>query len=200
MSQLRRNMCSHDKTKQIEKLFDVACTLTDVMAYVPMEESTSETGPRDYLQRFVDLISSLRGGQSRHLPLLLSKINEVLPHHAHGFTHAMPLPMSRTSSAPISRLNQLYETTTGPSVSHEASPYASPSQPGLPLRHGSSASTHSSIRSHTNHYPEVPPPLSAYSSFGAAIGQHDSVISSNTQMQGLYQTHGPHEPGRGYNG
>jgi len=166
-----------------------------------MEQSAFETGPRDYLQRFIDLMSTLRGGQSRHLPLLVSKINEALPNHAHVFTHAMPLPMSRTlpSSAPNSRLDQLYEDPTGSGVSHEASPYQSPSQPGLPLRHGSSTSTHSSMRSHTNHYPEVPP-SSAYSSFGPAMGQYDSVTSSGTSMQGPYQTHAPPEPGRGYNG
>ncbi|KAF2095541.1 hypothetical protein NA57DRAFT_13197, partial [Rhizodiscina lignyota] len=67
----------------IEKLFDVACTLIDVMACVPQatlaHASSFENGPRDYLNRFIHLISTLRGGQSRYLPLLVNKVNEVLP-------------------------------------------------------------------------------------------------------------------------
>ncbi|KAH0537399.1 hypothetical protein FGG08_005798 [Glutinoglossum americanum] len=64
----------------IEKLFDVACTLTDVMACVPLDSATFEIGPRDYLMELVNLISTLRGGESRFLPLLLVKINDSLPH------------------------------------------------------------------------------------------------------------------------
>ncbi|KAH0551470.1 hypothetical protein GP486_007315, partial [Trichoglossum hirsutum] len=64
----------------IEKLFDVACALTDVMACVPLDSATFETGPRGYLMEFVNLISTLRGGDSRFLPLLLTKIQDSLPH------------------------------------------------------------------------------------------------------------------------
>ncbi|KAI9769321.1 MAG: hypothetical protein M1839_003744 [Geoglossum umbratile] len=64
----------------IEKLFDVACTLTDVMACVPLDSNTLKLGPRDYLMEFVNLLSTLRGGDSRFLPLLLTKIQDSLPH------------------------------------------------------------------------------------------------------------------------
>lgn len=43
-------------------------------------------GPRDYVSRFLTLISTLRGGQSRYIPLLLAKLSEVLPN--------LPLPRS----------------------------------------------------------------------------------------------------------
>src|SRR5579862_6735406 len=49
------------------------------MACVPLESSTLEMGPRDYLMGFVNLLSTLRGGDSRFLPLLLTKINDSLP-------------------------------------------------------------------------------------------------------------------------
>ncbi|KAI9788301.1 MAG: hypothetical protein M1816_006987 [Peltula sp. TS41687] len=62
----------------IEKLFDVACTLTDVMACVPMGSTSLEIGPHDYLNHFLTLISTLRGGQARYLPLLLTKVNDVM--------------------------------------------------------------------------------------------------------------------------
>ncbi len=71
----------------IEKLFDVACTVTDVIAYVPLDGSIFEVGPSEYLNQFLNLISNLRGGESRFLPLLLAKISENLP--------SMAAPMSK---------------------------------------------------------------------------------------------------------
>lgn len=63
----------------IEKLFDVACTLTDVISYVPVEPQSMGYGPRDYLQQLVTLISNLRGGQLKYMPLLLAKMNDTMP-------------------------------------------------------------------------------------------------------------------------
>lgn len=64
----------------IEKLFDVACTVADVIACVPLDSSIFEVGPLEYLNQFLRLIASLRGGGSRFHPLLLAKISENLPH------------------------------------------------------------------------------------------------------------------------
>ena len=67
----------------IEKLFDIACTLTDVISCVPPETTTtpgSSCGtPFDLLNQLLNLISQLRGGTSRYLPLLLTKVSETLP-------------------------------------------------------------------------------------------------------------------------
>lgn len=60
-------------------MFDVACTLIDVMTCVPLEHTGFELGPRDYLSHFLHLIGKLRGGKTRYLPLLVSKVNEALP-------------------------------------------------------------------------------------------------------------------------
>lgn len=79
---------------QIKKVFDVACTLIDVMAFVPIEPQGFELGPRDYLQQFLHLIGKLRGGRSRYLPLLLTKADEVLP----GITSHMLIPSLTCSS------------------------------------------------------------------------------------------------------
>ncbi|KAI9886744.1 MAG: hypothetical protein M1823_001453 [Watsoniomyces obsoletus] len=64
----------------IWKIFDVACTLTDVMSCVPVETTTSslEWGPRDYLNEFLTLISTLRGGQAKYVPPLLEKVETML--------------------------------------------------------------------------------------------------------------------------
>ncbi|KAI1615866.1 hypothetical protein EDD37DRAFT_571110 [Exophiala viscosa] len=68
----------------IEKLFDIACTLTDVIACVPLTPNaeSSEEAPIEYLNAFLSLISRLRGGSSRYLPLLLAKVSETLPNMA----------------------------------------------------------------------------------------------------------------------
>ncbi|EXJ91572.1 hypothetical protein A1O3_00120 [Capronia epimyces CBS 606.96] len=64
----------------IEKLFDVACTLTDIISYVPLEPSANIEGetPVECLNQFLGLISQLRGGSSRYLPLLVEKISDNL--------------------------------------------------------------------------------------------------------------------------
>ena len=64
--------------RQIEKVFDVACTLIDVMACVP-NLSIYGTGPQEYLNQLLLLISTLRGGEARFLPLVLAKIRDTLP-------------------------------------------------------------------------------------------------------------------------
>lgn len=67
-------------TLQVKKLFDVACTLVDVMSCVPMNPPHGfEIGPREYLEHFLSLMSKLRGGRERYLPMLLTKMNESLP-------------------------------------------------------------------------------------------------------------------------
>jgi hypothetical protein len=80
----------------IEKLFDVACTLTDVMSCVPYEQHTFEYGPRDYLNQIMTQISGLRGGNQRYMPLLLSKINDAMPSMP---TPGFSLPITQSSSA-----------------------------------------------------------------------------------------------------
>ncbi|KAL9603992.1 MAG: hypothetical protein Q9219_000754 [cf. Caloplaca sp. 3 TL-2023] len=65
----------------IEKLFDIACTLIDVMSCVPIESPNSDIGPLDYLNHLVRLISTLRRGESRYLQLVVTKIRDTLPAH-----------------------------------------------------------------------------------------------------------------------
>lgn len=173
---------------QVEKLFDVAYTLTDVMAYVPMEQQTFQVGPRDYLNRFVELISSLRAGQSRYLPLLLSKIGEVLPNMQFPMAHALPIA---ESSRP--RIEGLYNNPASGQTSHEATPLESPPHPPIPLRHGSSTSSHSGMP-----YAEIasnitPPLASPYQSFNTAIGYPEMASTTASSAQGLYQPHYPHD-------
>ena len=67
---------------QIEKVFDVACTLVDVMSCVPpspTQHPSSTTNPQNYLNQLLTLISTLRGGEARYLPLVMTKIRDTLP-------------------------------------------------------------------------------------------------------------------------
>lgn len=67
---------------QIEKIFEVACTLIDVMACLSaagLRSSGFKLGPQDYLKHFFTLIHDLPGGRARFLPLLLTKVGQTLP-------------------------------------------------------------------------------------------------------------------------
>ncbi|KAK2777171.1 hypothetical protein FQN53_002340, partial [Emmonsiellopsis sp. PD_33] len=89
----------HQRAIQIEKVFEVACTLTDVISCIPSTETKSsgfELGPQDYLIHFFSLIIKLRGGKNRFLPLLMSKVSQTLP--------AMVTPISRHLDIPFEQV------------------------------------------------------------------------------------------------
>lgn len=60
-------------------MFDVACALTDVLPFVSVVASQLELGPVDYLIQMITLIAKLPGGSPKFVPLLLAKVNELLP-------------------------------------------------------------------------------------------------------------------------
>lgn len=163
--------------KQIEKLFDIACTLIDVMAYVPpqslSQRSNFDSGPRDYLNRFIQLISTLRGGQSRYLPLIVNKVNEVLP------SHSLPLSLSRNlqanaASGSNTRLEDVYESSGG-SASQEATPYDSPPSHGPPA-------------SGLSMRPAQHLPSSQYSSYSGHYDNASSQVAGGASDYSMFQT------------
>lgn len=105
----------------IEKLFDVACTLTDVISCVPFEQQTLECGPRDYLQRLTTLIARLRGGQQKYMPLLLSKIGDTI-HNAPAYSLALPPPSASSGTS------ELYDGIDG-SLAPRSAPNSTDSTP-----------------------------------------------------------------------
>jgi hypothetical protein len=60
-------------------MFDIACTLIDIMACAPLSPTPYEMDSRAYLNHLVSLISSLWSGQAGFLPPLQNKIAEELP-------------------------------------------------------------------------------------------------------------------------
>lgn len=106
----------------IEKLFDVACTLTDVMSVIPQDQYTFEFGPRDYLNRLMTLISTLRGGQQRYMPLLMQKINDSMPNTPGYAIPAIP---------PSLRSEEAYDGNySSAPTSHDSTPFGSPLSAG----------------------------------------------------------------------
>jgi hypothetical protein len=71
---------------QVEKIFDVACCLADVVACTSLSAGAFAIGSRNFLPRLLTLIRILPEGQSRYLPVLLAKLSEVVPD--------LPLPLS----------------------------------------------------------------------------------------------------------
>ncbi|TVY54862.1 putative sucrose utilization protein SUC1 [Lachnellula cervina] len=84
----------------IEKLFDVACSLTDVLSLLPPNPDPFQPGPRDYLHDFIRLLSVLRNGDHRFLPLLLSKVHDVLPRLVNPMLQTVPDPPASNSMCP----------------------------------------------------------------------------------------------------
>ncbi|KAJ5757352.1 uncharacterized protein N7511_006046 [Penicillium nucicola] len=90
----------------IEKIFEVACTLVDVMACLSaagLRSSGFKLGPQDYLKHFSSLIHDLPGGRRRFLPLLFTKIGQTLPSMIDSITIHLNLPpnpiLSSTTNA-----------------------------------------------------------------------------------------------------
>lgn len=78
----------------MEKLFDVAYVLIDVIVYTPpsaAEPPMSDLGPKDYLTYILSLVAKLRGGEDRFLPLLLEKLSQILPDFLNPLTWSLPL-------------------------------------------------------------------------------------------------------------
>lgn len=78
----------------MEKLFDIAYVLIDVIAYTPpsvAETPASDLGTKDYLTYILSLVAKLRGGEDRFLPLLLEKISQIQPNFLNPLTWSLRL-------------------------------------------------------------------------------------------------------------
>lgn len=66
----------------------MSCTLSDVITYVPFEASNGDLqSPHDCLNTLLNLISRLRGGASRYVPLLMAKVAESMPNMSNPLSH-----------------------------------------------------------------------------------------------------------------
>ncbi|KAJ5260072.1 hypothetical protein N7505_009453, partial [Penicillium chrysogenum] len=105
----------------IEKIFEVACTLIDVMACLSaagLRSSGFKLGPQDYLKHFFTLIHDLPGGRRRFLPLLLTKIGQTLPSMVEPITVHLKLQPS-TLVPRSTRDESSISATAGNAISNE---------------------------------------------------------------------------------
>ncbi|KAF1945124.1 hypothetical protein EJ02DRAFT_67918 [Clathrospora elynae] len=178
---------------QIEKLFDVACCLTDVVACTSFSPDAFALGPRDYVSRFLTLISSLRGGQSRYLPLLLAKLSEVLPN--------LPLPRSltlpQTTPASTLSLTAAGSATLPSNVADDFSGFtaaASPSYPSSDLIRRLAAQTGAQVPFHTSQQAMMSVPTSRVEDMSMYDSSQSTTHSSGSAPRSSSATPGPYEP------
>ncbi|KAK8001132.1 hypothetical protein PG991_013354 [Apiospora marii] len=74
----------------VAKLMEIACALTDVLAMQPSSGDPFSIGPQQHLQALLQLVSILRGGQHHFMPLLLSKVHDILPRLANPMLQRVP--------------------------------------------------------------------------------------------------------------
>lgn len=63
----------------VEKLCELSSSLADYLAMQPASRDPFSVGPREQLHQLLNVVSVLRNGDHRFLPLLLSKVNDILP-------------------------------------------------------------------------------------------------------------------------
>ena len=70
----------------LEKVFDIGCSLADVLLIHPTVVQTPalEIGPRDYLMELMKIMGTVLGGSSRYLRLLATKADECLQLNLRG--------------------------------------------------------------------------------------------------------------------
>jgi hypothetical protein len=175
----------------IEKLFDIACCLTDVVACTSFSPDAFALGPRDYVSRFLTLIQTLRGGQSRYLPLLLAKLQEVLPN--------LPLPRSLNLPQPLSASSMGLGTSGGMVPSNAGDDFStlpsviSPTYPSTELIRRLAAQTGAQLPFSTSQQPMVAAPTSHIEDM-SLYDTHSTSHSSGSAPRSNSATPGPYEP------
>jgi hypothetical protein len=69
---------------------DLTSGLTEFLAMQPASRNPFSPGPREYLHPLLNVVSVLRTGDHRFLPLLLSKVNHILPRLANPMLQNAP--------------------------------------------------------------------------------------------------------------
>jgi hypothetical protein len=176
---------------QIEKLFDIACCLTDVVACIPFSPDAFGLGPRDLVSRFVTLFSALHGGQTRYLQMLIAKVSEVLPN--------LPLPRSLSVSQSPPMTMGLAPGTLGtvhPNIGDGLSPISTvalPSYPSTELIRQLAAQTGAQLPFINSQQPILHPPSSRVEDLSLYSSGSHSTRSPGSGPQSQATTPGPYD-------
>ena len=174
---------------QIEKLFDIACCLADAVAVTSFSPDAFALGPRDYVSRFLTLISTLRGGQSRYLPLLLTKLSEALPN--------LPLPRSLNlpQTHPASTIGMSGTVPSNMTDDYSAmSTVTSPSHPSSELLRRLAAQTGAQLPFNATQQSMIQAPTSHVEDLTMYDTAHSTTHSSGSAPRSSSTTPGPYEP------
>ncbi|KAI1477600.1 fungal-specific transcription factor domain-containing protein [Daldinia eschscholtzii] len=77
-------------TPLVAKLLEISSALIDVLSILPSSGDPFSMGPREQLNSLLQLLSVLRNGDHGFLPLLLSKVHDVLPRLANPILQRAP--------------------------------------------------------------------------------------------------------------
>jgi hypothetical protein len=144
-------------------------------------------GPRDYVSRFLTLISALRGGQSRYLPLLLAKLSEVLPN--------LPLPRSLNLPQTVSALGLTGSGTLPSNDEFSANPVTTPpSYPSNDLIRRLAAQTGAQLPFNTTQQSMITVPTTHVGDLSMYESSHGTSQSSGSAPKSNSTTPGPYEP------
>ncbi|KAK7730253.1 hypothetical protein SLS63_005823 [Diaporthe eres] len=80
----------NSESLNVSFLFDVACSLTEVLVLYPASRDPFSPGPHEQLNPLLNVLTVLRNGDYRFVPLLISKINETLPKLANPMLQNVP--------------------------------------------------------------------------------------------------------------
>lgn len=163
-----------------------------MVACTSFSPDTFALGPRDYVSRFLTLISTLRGGQSRYLPLLLAKLSEVLPN--------LPLPRSLNlpQTVPASTLG-LNATGSGTLPSNVAEDFSASPASSSPSYHSNdlirrlAAQTGAQLPFNTTQQSMIPAPTTHVGDLSLYDTSHNTSHSTSTANRSTSTTPGPYE-------
>ncbi|PHH82920.1 hypothetical protein CDD83_3145 [Cordyceps sp. RAO-2017] len=74
----------------IEKLMEMTSSMTEFLSVQAPSRDPFTVGPREHLNQIISMIAVSRNGDHRFLPLLLNKVNEVLPRIANPMLQNAP--------------------------------------------------------------------------------------------------------------
>ncbi|KAI1637536.1 hypothetical protein F4809DRAFT_649811 [Biscogniauxia mediterranea] len=74
----------------VAKLLEITCALTEVLSVLPSSGDPFTMGPREQLNSFLQLLATIRGGSHHYLPLLMSKVHDLLPRLANPMLQRAP--------------------------------------------------------------------------------------------------------------
>ncbi|KAH6603171.1 c6 zinc finger domain containing [Trichoderma cornu-damae] len=74
----------------LEKLIEGAYSMTEYLAMQPATRDPFAVGPQEYLGQIITIVAASRNGDYRFLPLLMSKVSDVLPRLANPMLQNVP--------------------------------------------------------------------------------------------------------------